>query len=102
MTVSTRPRLIVALDVAKLTEARALIAALDGLDVIFKVGYEPLYNYGDEIRQQLESSGADYFIDGKLHDIPRTVAAAVSSALGRSREFQNLLFRDDRTLAGSR
>jgi two-component system LytT family sensor kinase len=26
------------------------------------------------------------------------VAAAVSSALGRSREFQNLLFRDDRTL----
>jgi two-component system, LytTR family, sensor kinase len=27
------------------------------------------------------------------------VAAAVSSALGRSREFQNLLFRDDRTLA---
>jgi two-component system LytT family sensor kinase len=27
------------------------------------------------------------------------VAAAVSSALGRSREFQNLLFRDDRTVA---
>ena len=27
------------------------------------------------------------------------VAAAVSSALGRSREFQKLLFRDDRTLA---
>jgi orotidine-5'-phosphate decarboxylase len=77
VTVSTRPRLIVALDVAKLAEARALIAALEGLDVIFKVGYEPLYNYGDEIRQQLERSGADYFIDGKLHDIPRTVAAAV-------------------------
>ena len=77
MNVSTRPRLIVAVDVAKLSEARALIAALDGLDVIFKLGYEPLYNYGDEIREQLEKSGADYFIDGKLHDIPRTVAAAV-------------------------
>jgi orotidine-5'-phosphate decarboxylase len=77
MNVSTRPRLIVAVDVAELEEARALIAALAGLDVIFKLGYEPLYNYGDEIREQLEGSGADYFIDGKLHDIPRTVAAAV-------------------------
>jgi orotidine-5'-phosphate decarboxylase len=77
MTVSTLPRLIVAVDVAKFSEAQALIAALDGLDVIFKIGYEPLYNYGEQIREQLERSGADYFVDGKLHDIPRTVAAAV-------------------------
>jgi len=77
MTVTTRPRLIVAVDVGTLSQARTLIGALEDLDVIFKLGYEPLYNYGDEIREQLERGGVDYFVDGKLHDIPRTVAAAV-------------------------
>ncbi|HMD01949.1 MAG TPA: orotidine 5'-phosphate decarboxylase / HUMPS family protein, partial [Candidatus Baltobacteraceae bacterium] len=77
MTVSTRPQLIVAVDVAELAGAQRLIGALDGLDVIFKLGYEPLYGYGEALRAQLERSGAGYFIDAKLHDIPRTVAAGV-------------------------
>jgi orotidine-5'-phosphate decarboxylase len=44
---------------------------------MFKVGLESLYGYGDRILDRLEASGAAYFIDAKLHDIPRTVGAGV-------------------------
>jgi orotidine-5'-phosphate decarboxylase len=77
MNVSTQSRLIVALDVAELAQAQALVEQLSPLDVIFKVGYESLFGYGDAIRPFLEKRGAQYFIDAKLCDIPRTVTAAV-------------------------
>ena len=51
--------------------------ALAGVDVTFKVGYEALYGYGPELLGLLESRDAAYMLDVKLHDIPRTVHAAV-------------------------
>lgn len=51
--------------------------ALAGLDVVFKVGYEAFYGYGDALVRRLEAHGAAYMLDLKLHDIPRTVHAAV-------------------------
>ena len=77
MTVATQPKLIVALDVATLGEATALVDQLAPLGVIFKVGYEPLFGFGDAIRAKLEAARAPAFVDAKLHDIPRTVEAAV-------------------------
>jgi orotidine-5'-phosphate decarboxylase len=77
MTVTTRPKLIVALDVADFQTAEALVEQLAPLGVWFKIGYEALYGYGDAIRAKLESAGASVFVDPKLHDIPRTVEAAV-------------------------
>ena len=81
MTSSTRVRanakLIVALDVPQYADAVKLIAALEPLDVLFKVGNEALYGYGERLRDELERRGASYFADAKLHDIPRTVAASV-------------------------
>jgi orotidine-5'-phosphate decarboxylase len=71
------PRLIVALDVADLGAALELVDRLRGLEVIYKVGYEALFGYGEALRAKLEAAGAEVFIDAKLHDIPRTVAAAV-------------------------
>lgn len=71
------PRLIVALDVPTLDAALSLVEKLRGLDVIYKVGYEPLYGFGETLRRELEEAGVDVFIDVKLHDIPRTVAAGV-------------------------
>lgn len=79
MTVATQPKLIVALDVATLGEATALVDALAPLGVIFKVGYEPLFGFGDAIRAKLEAVRAPVFVDAKLHDIPRTVEAAVTA-----------------------
>jgi orotidine-5'-phosphate decarboxylase len=72
-----RTRLIVAIDVPTFVRARALVDALSGADVTFKVGYEALYGYGPELLALLESRDAAYMLDVKLHDIPRTVHAAV-------------------------
>jgi orotidine-5'-phosphate decarboxylase len=70
-------RLVVALDVPQLERAEKLISALAPLGVMFKIGYEAIYGYGDAVRAKLEAIGADYMLDVKLHDIPRTVAAGV-------------------------
>jgi orotidine-5'-phosphate decarboxylase len=71
------PKLVVALDVASFDAASALVEKLHSLDVIFKIGYEALFGYGDAIRRKLEERGARSFVDAKLHDIPRTVGAGV-------------------------
>ena len=74
---SAGSKLIVALDVPTCDEAVALVEMLQPLRVLFKVGNEALYGYGALLRTALERHGAGYFVDAKLHDIPRTVAAAV-------------------------
>lgn len=71
------PTLIVALDTPDYDAADRLVASLSPLGVMFKVGLESLYAYGDRIRTRLEALGVGVFIDAKLHDIPRTVAAGV-------------------------
>jgi orotidine-5'-phosphate decarboxylase len=70
-------RLIVAIDVPQFGRATELINLLAPLNVIFKVGYEALYGYGEALRTLLEERNAAYMLDVKLHDIPRTVHAAV-------------------------
>ncbi len=70
-------QLIVALDVPGAEEAERLIDELYELDVIFKVGMEAAYGYGHRIFPYLESRDVRYFTDLKLHDIPRTVGAAI-------------------------
>lgn len=72
-----KTRLVVAVDVPTFVRAQRLIDALSGLDVTFKVGYEALYGYGTELLALLEARDAAYMLDVKLHDIPRTVHAAV-------------------------
>jgi len=67
--------LIVALDVDSFERAQSLIDELYELDVIFKVGLESLYGYGDRLLEHMEHRDVRYFADAKLHDIPRTVAA---------------------------
>jgi orotidine-5'-phosphate decarboxylase len=70
-------RLIVAIDVPRFERATELVHLLTPLNVMFKFGYEALYGYGDALRPVLEAAGAQYMLDVKLHDIPRTVHAAV-------------------------
>jgi orotidine-5'-phosphate decarboxylase len=70
-------QLIVALDVPDAAAAERLIDQLYELDVIFKVGLESLFGYPERILSYCEARDVRVFIDAKLHDIPRTVAAAV-------------------------
>jgi orotidine-5'-phosphate decarboxylase len=69
-------QLVVALDVPTAADAERLVDELYELDVIFKVGLESLYGYGDRIFAHMEARDVRHFIDAKLHDIPRTAAAA--------------------------
>jgi orotidine-5'-phosphate decarboxylase len=70
-------RLVVAIDVPRFERARELVHLLAPLNVLFKIGYEAFYGYADAISPVLEQAGAQYMLDLKLHDIPRTVQAAV-------------------------
>jgi len=70
-------RLVVAIDVPQFERATELINLLAPLQVLFKIGYEAIYAYGEAIRPVLDAVGAQYMLDVKLHDIPRTVHAAV-------------------------
>ena len=71
-------QLIVALDVPTAERAEELVDKLYDLDVIVKVGLEALCGYPQRILSYCEARDVRTFIDAKLHDIPRTVAAAMA------------------------
>ncbi len=76
--IPARERLIFALDVADLAEARRLIATLGDAVMFYKLGLEFFLsgNYFD-LAAELRDAGKKVFADLKLFDIPATVAAAV-------------------------
>lgn len=70
-------RLVVALDVPAAEKAERLVDELYELDLIYKVGMESLYGYGERLFSYMEARDVRHFIDAKVHDIPRTAGAAV-------------------------
>ena len=76
---ATARRLIVALDVATLEEARALICALDGVISFYKIGMELIYAGGLDLARELVAAGQRVFLDAKLLDIGHTVERATAS-----------------------
>jgi len=73
---TAKDRLIVALDVPTMAEARGLIKELAGEVGMFKVGLELFTSCGIEIFEAVNDAGGRLFFDGKFHDIPNTVAGA--------------------------
>ncbi len=75
------PQLIVALDVNTLAEVRALVEQLDPLVNIYKIGSQLFTSCGPAAVRFVEARGKKVFLDLKFHDIPHTVASAVTSAV---------------------
>ncbi len=71
-------RTIVALDVPQADAALALATRLRGHVAMCKVGLEGFVGHGVPLVRRLREAGLDVFLDLKLHDIPRTAAAAAA------------------------
>lgn len=77
---SARCRLAVALDVPELARAREIAESLGNAAGLVKVGLELFVAHGPRAVEAATAGGAAIFLDLKVHDIPRTAAAAVRSA----------------------
>ena len=75
-----RSPLIVALDFPTLDQAIACAQRLDPKVVRVKVGKQLFTSEGPAVLFALHNLGFDVFLDLKFHDIPNTVAGAVSAA----------------------
>jgi orotidine-5'-phosphate decarboxylase len=82
------PRLIVALDLPSVGEARALVASLGDAVSFYKVGLE-LFAGGEgmTLARELKAAGKQVFLDWKLHDIGTTVQRAASVLAGSGCDF---------------
>jgi orotidine-5'-phosphate decarboxylase len=75
-----RDRLIVALDIPNIGEARGLVERIGDSASFYKVGMELAYGGGLPLVSELASAGKQVFLDLKLHDIPNTVERATAQA----------------------
>lgn len=75
-----RSPIIVALDYPTLEQALACARQLDPSVVRVKVGKQLFTSIGPAVLSALHDLGFEVFLDLKFHDIPNTVAGAVSAA----------------------
>jgi orotidine-5'-phosphate decarboxylase len=74
------PKVVVALDFDKKQDALSFVDRIQPTDARLKVGKEMFTYFGPEFVKQLTGKGFDVFLDLKFHDIPNTVAKAVTAA----------------------
>jgi orotidine-5'-phosphate decarboxylase len=93
-----RDRLIVALDVPSVAEAKALIAKLGDSVGVYKIGLELLFSGGFELAHELARAGRSVFIDAKLLDIEATVERATAAIARTGASFLTVHALDCKTL----
>lgn len=89
--IDPRERLIFALDVADVAEARKLVEELGDSVVFYKIGLE-LFMSGEyfQLLDWLVARGKKVFVDLKFFDVPATVAAAVKQLRNRGVTFATI------------
>jgi orotidine-5'-phosphate decarboxylase len=93
-----RDRLVVALDVPSVDEARALIDRLQGSVGVYKIGLELLFSGGVALASELVSRGDRVFIDAKLLDVETTVERAAGAIARTGAHFLTVHAADRKTL----
>jgi len=74
------PKVVVALDFDNQADAMAFVEKIQPSDCRLKVGKEMFTYFGPDFVKELVNRGFDVFLDLKFHDIPNTVAKAVTAA----------------------
>jgi orotidine-5'-phosphate decarboxylase len=91
-------RLIVALDVPSVDEARALVETLGDSAGVYKIGLELLFSGGFALAQELANRGHAVFVDAKLLDIEATVERATAAIARMGVSFLTVHALDRKTL----
>lgn len=89
--IPVRERLIMALDVSSLSEARALVEELGDSVIFYKVGME-LFMSGDYFGfiEWLKQQNKKVFVDLKFFDIPETVGRAIKALSSKGVDFATI------------
>ncbi|MFA5900822.1 MAG: orotidine-5'-phosphate decarboxylase [Hyphomicrobium sp.] len=95
---TARDRLIVALDMPTVEEARRLVSQLDDTVTFYKVGLELLFAGGLELARALKLMHKHVFLDMKLLDIGNTVERAVANATELGVDFLTVHGHDLKTM----
>lgn len=85
-----KEKIVLALDVDTLEEAKELILELKDYVGVFKVGLQLYTQNGNEIIDFMSEQGLEFFLDVKLLDIPNTVAKAADNIVKRGAGFFNI------------
>jgi orotidine-5'-phosphate decarboxylase len=93
-----RDRLIVALDVPSVEQAKALIATLGDSIGVYKIGLELLFAGGFELAHDMARHGRPVFVDAKLLDIEATVERATAAIARSGAAFLTVHALDAKTL----
>jgi orotidine-5'-phosphate decarboxylase len=96
-----RDRLIVALDVPNVDEAKALIEALGDNVGVYKIGLELLFSGGFALAEELARRGRPVFVDAKLLDIEATVERTTAAIARMGVAFLTVHALDKKTLAAA-
>lgn len=91
-------RLIVALDVPAVTDARRLVATLGDSVSFYKIGLELVFSGGLELARDLKADGKRVFLDIKLLDIGNTVERAVANVAKLGLDFLTIHGTDLKTM----
>ena len=86
----TKEKIVLALDVDTLEEAKNLIMELKDYVGVFKVGLQMYTQKGNEIIDFMHEQGLEFFLDVKFLDIPNTVAKASENIVKRGASFFNI------------